>query len=199
MQFTPGYLFGMALQTVPEPRKVARDLFALGLSREFLWTALLLVVVLSTGLVIIGSLLPVPGPDSTGQPLISPIVLGMLNGVFTFALAAALYFIGRLMGGTGSLENSIMTVVWAQFILLGLQALTVVLIVIAPVLAALLTFASVFISFWVLSHFTAENHGFRSAGLVFAVLLIFMFVSALPLSFIVIAMLGIDPASLPVQ
>lgn len=198
MQFTPGYLFGMALQTIPEPRKVARDLFALGLSREVLWTALLLMVVLSTGLIILGTLLPPYMPDQTGPVLISPIMLGFINGVFTFGLAFALYSIGRLMGGQGSLEGAIMTVVWTQFILLGIQALTLVLFMIAPAMAALLTFASVFVSFWVLSHFTAENHGFKSTGLVFASIMIFMIVAVFLLSFILV-LLGVEPAQLPAQ
>ncbi|SMR71865.1 Yip1 domain-containing protein [Aliiroseovarius halocynthiae] len=198
MQFTPGYLFGMALQTVPEPRKVARDLFALGLSREFLWTALLLMVVLSTCLIIIGSLLPSVGTEPVSPALISPITLGVLNGILTFGMAAALYFVGRLMGGQGNLENAIATVVWAQFMLLGIQALTVVLLLFAPLMAAMLTFASAFISFWVLSHFTAENHGFRSAGLVFASILIFIVLSAFPLS-LFLMILGVEPPPLPVQ
>jgi hypothetical protein len=196
MQFTPGYLFGMALQTVPEPRKVARDLFALGFSREVLWTALLLTVVLSTGLVIIGSLLPPYAPDQDAAVAITPVMLGFLNGLFTFGLAFALYLIGRLMGGQGSLENSIMTVVWGQFILLGIQALTVVLFVIAPAMAVLVTFGSAFISFWVLSHFTAENHGFQSVGLVFASILVFMVLAVFILSFILV-LLGVGPAPLP--
>ena len=32
-----GYLFGMALQSVPEPRKVARDVFAFAAPRHALW------------------------------------------------------------------------------------------------------------------------------------------------------------------
>ena len=174
MQFTPGYLFGMALQTVPEPRKVARDLFDLGLSRETLWTALLLMVVLATGLSVIADVLFPIDAQLMGPVLSNPILLGVVEGAFMFALSTAIYVIGRLMGGQGSLENAIMTVVWMEFIFLGLQVLTVILSLIAPAMAALLIFASVFLFFWVLSHFTAENHGFQSIGLVFTSILILM-------------------------
>ena len=46
MQFTPGYLFGMVLQTIPEPRKVARDLFDLPVARNVRWLVLVLMVVM---------------------------------------------------------------------------------------------------------------------------------------------------------
>ncbi|MCK0170289.1 YIP1 family protein [Aliiroseovarius sp. S1123] len=198
MQFTPGYLFGMALQTVPEPRKVARDLFDLGLSRETLWTALLLMVVLATGLSVIADVLFPIDAQLMGPVLSNPILLGVVEGAFMFALSTAIYVIGRLMGGQGSLENAIMTVVWMEFIFLGLQVLTVILSLIAPAMAALLMFASVFLFFWVLSHFTAENHGFQSIGLVFTSILIFMVLAVFALSFILV-LLGVEPIELPAQ
>lgn len=196
MQFTPGYLFGMALQTAPEPRKVARDLFDLGLSRETLWTALLLMVVLATGLSVIADVLFPIDAKLMGPVLSSPIMLGVVEGAFMFGLSTAIYVIGRLMGGQGSLENAIMTVVWMEFIFLGLQVLTVILSLIAPATAALLMFASAFLFFWVLSHFTAENHGFKSTGLVFTSILIFMVLAVFALSFILV-ILGVEPIEFP--
>ncbi|MCK0143733.1 YIP1 family protein [Aliiroseovarius sp. F20344] len=198
MQFTPGYLFGMALQTVPEPRKVARDLFALGLSREFLWTALLLMVVLATAMSVVADIVFPINDQLMGPVLSNPATLGMIEGAFMFGLTIAIYAIGRMMGGQGSLENAIMTVVWMEFIFLGLQVATLLLTAIAPAMAALLMFASVFIFFWVLSHFTAENHGFQSTGLVFASILACMVLAVFALSFVLV-LLGVEPVQLPVQ
>ena len=198
MQFTPGYLFGMALQTVPEPRKVARDLFNLGLSRETLWTALLLMVILATGISVVADIIFPIDARLMGPVLSSPIILGVVEGAFMFGLTMAIYVIGRLMGGQGSLENAIMTVVWMEFVFLGLQVLTVILTLIAPAMAALLIFASVFIFFWVLTHFTVENHGFQSAGLVFTSILVFMVLAVFALSFILV-LLGVEPIQLPAQ
>ncbi|WP_424939898.1 YIP1 family protein [Aliiroseovarius sp. S253] len=198
MQFTPGYLFGMALQTVPEPRKVARDLFNLGLSRETLWTALLLMVVLATVMGVVADLIFPIDAQLMGPILSSPILLGVVEGAFMFGLSVAIYAIGRMMGGQGSLENAIMTVVWMEFLFLGLQVLTVVLTLIAPAMAALLLFASVFLFFWVLTHFTAENHGFQSTGLVFTSILIFLVLAVFALSFILV-LLGVEPIEIPAQ
>lgn len=198
MHFTPGYLFGMALQTVPEPRKVARDLFDLGLNRETLWTALLLMVVLATGLSVIADILFPIDAQLMGPLLSNPATLGLIEGAVMFGLATAIHVIGRLMGGQGTLENAIMTVVWMEFIFLGLQVVTVILTLIAPAMAALLMFASVFIFFWVLTHFTVENHGFQSAGLVFTSILIFMVLAVFALSFILV-LLGVEPIELPAQ
>lgn len=69
MRFEPGYLLGMALQTIPEPRKVAREVQALSFPRAVLWQAFALFVTLSTGLgVATRILMPVdrtcPAPSS---------------------------------------------------------------------------------------------------------------------------------------
>ena len=171
MRFDPGYLFGMALQTVPEPRKVARDLFDLNVSRETLWTALMLVVVLNAALGVIAGMMFPLDPEQIGTLLSSPVLLGMIEAGFMFGLAWAIYLIGRMFGGQGGLSDAIITVVWMELIFLVLQAVTLILSFFAPGLAAITMVASVFLFFWVLSHFTCESHGFQSTGLVFTSIL----------------------------
>lgn len=192
MRFDPGYLFGMALQTVPEPRKVARDLFDLNLPREVLWTALALVVVVNAALGVLAGLLYPLDPAQMGTILSSPVLLGVIEAVFMFGMAWGIYAIGRMFGGQGDLSEAIITVVWMEFIFLMLQALTLVLTYFAPGLAAILMTASVALFFWVLSHFTAESHGFGSTGLVFASILGFMILAVIALSFILV-ILGVEP------
>ncbi|UWQ12944.1 YIP1 family protein [Aliiroseovarius sp. M344] len=195
MRFEPGYLFGMALQTVPEPRKVARDLFDLNLPREVLWTALMLVVVLNAGLGVIAGMMFPLDPRQMGTVLASPVLLGMVEAAFMFGLSWAIYLIGRMFGGQGSLSDAIITVVWMEAIFLALQALTLILTFFAPSLAAITMVASVFLFFWILSHFVTESHGFNSAGLVFTAILGFMIIAVFALSFILI-LLGVEPVQI---
>lgn len=198
MQFTFGYLFGMALQTIPEPRKVARDLFDLNLNRDALWTLLALVIVLGTAISVVSTILVPVDPNAMGTMLSNPILLGVLEAAFMFGLVIALHTIGRMMNGQGSLNNAIMTGVWLKTVLLGVQVVIVILSLIAPALAVLLALGSGFLFFWVLSHFTAENHGFQSAGLVFVSILLFMFLAVFVLSFVLV-LLGVEPIELPAQ
>ncbi|GHE85113.1 YIP1 family protein [Aliiroseovarius zhejiangensis] len=193
MRLEPGYLFGMALQTVPEPRKVARDLFDLNLPRETLWTALALVVVVNAALgVLAGMMFPLDAAQ-VGSVLSSPVLLGVIEASFMFGLAWGIYVIGRMFGGQGSLSDAIITVVWMEFIFLMVQALTLLLTVFAPGLAAITMIASIFLFFWVLSHFTTESHGFASTGMVFASILGFMILTVFALSFLLV-LLGVEPA-----
>ncbi len=196
MRFEPGYLFGMALQTVPEPRKVARDLFNLNLPRETLWTALTLMVVLATAISVFAGLLFPVDAAQMGPLLSSPILLGLIEAVFMFGLAWAIYLIGRMFGGLGTLSDAITTVVWMEFIFLGLQLLTLILTLFAPGLAMITMLGSAIMFFWVLSQFTAESHGFASTGLVFVSILLFMTVAIFALSFVLV-LLGVEPVTLP--
>ncbi|WP_371168671.1 YIP1 family protein [Aliiroseovarius sp. 2305UL8-7] len=197
MRMEPGYLLGMALQTVPQPRKIARDLFDLGLSRQTLWTALLLVVVLNASLgVIAGMLMPLDAKQ-VGSILANPVMLGMVEAVFMFGLSWGIYLIGRMFGGQGGLSDAILTVVWMEFIFLIIQAVTLVLTLFAPGLAAIAMVTSVFLFFWILSHFTTESHGFNSVGLVFTAIVGFLILTIFAMSFILV-LLGVEPVTIPV-
>lgn len=196
MRLEPGYLLGLALQTVPEPRKVARDLFDLNLPREVLWTALMLVVVLNAGLgVIAGMMFPVD-PTRMGTILSSPVLLGVIEAAFMFGLAWAIYAIGRMFSGQGALSDGIITVVWMEFIFLMLQAATLILTLFAPGLAVVAMIVSIGLFFWILCHFIAESHGFGSIGLVFVSVLGMLIVAVFALSFVLV-LLGVEPVTMP--
>lgn len=193
-----GYLFGMALQTVPEPRKVARDVFAFRAPRSALWLILALLLVSMTFLAVISSILfPVDpaemgailGDDQMAPALASPLVTGLVQAVTAVATVWAIFWIGRAAGGTGSFEQALLTVIWLHFVLFLMQIGILALGLFAPALAVLLTFLSFVMTFWLLSHFVAEMHGFRSAGSVFAGILMVLLVLAVMMS-LLLAMMG---------
>lgn len=193
-----GRLFGMALQTVPEPRKVARDIFAFGAPRGALWQILALLLVSMTFLAVISSILfPVDpaemgaifGDEDMTPALISPVVTGIVQATTAVASVWAIFWIGRAFGGTGSFDEALLTVIWLHFVLFLMQIGILLLGLFAPGVALLLTLMSFVMTFWLLSHFVAEMHGFRSAGSVFAGIMMVLLVLAVVMS-LLMAILG---------
>ncbi|GKY87644.1 YIP1 family protein [Sinisalibacter aestuarii] len=190
MKFEWGYLFGMVLQTVPEPRKIAREVQNLGAPRAVLWQALLLLLVATTFLGVISSILFPVDPDAFGALLSDPIMTGIAQGSVTVLTVFGIYWIGRALGGTGSFDQALLTVIWLQFVLLIVELGVLFLGVFAPGLALLLWVMGMVLTFWILSHFIAEMHGFRSAGAVFAGIFMVMIALAVVMS-VVFALIGL--------
>jgi hypothetical protein len=198
MQLEPAYLAKLAVKTISEPRNVPRQLFDFGLPRETLLTMLLLVIILNAALGVVSSLLfPLP-PEYMGGLLGNPLQMSLIEAFFMIFLACSIFYIGKLFGGQGTLNEAIMTVVWIEGIFIVLQFATLVLTIIAPVLALLTMLISFVLFFWILSHFTAESHDFKSAGQVFIGSVGFMFVIVFALSFVLV-LLGVEPIQLPIQ
>jgi hypothetical protein len=182
MRFEPGYLIGMAIQSVPEPQKVAGEVLALRFERSVLWQTFALFCILSTGLGVAAGMLTPMDPAIYPPVLTSPVTVGVIEASLLVLMIFAIFWIGRAFGGTGRFDQAILTVIWLQFIAFLLQLLMLALVLFAPVLAGLVQLFSVAVTFWVLSHFTAVMHGFRSVGLVFAVILLTLMAGAVAFS-----------------
>ena len=172
MKFEPGYLLGMALQSIPEPTKVARDVLSLHFPRPALWQAFALFAVLSTGLGVAATILFPPDAAFEGTLFADPLRLGIVEAASLVLTVFAIFWMGRAFGGTGSFEQALLTVIWMQYVAVMLQLVIIVLAVFAPSLAVIVNFFSIGVSFWILTHFVKEMHGFRSAGLVFAMIVV---------------------------
>lgn len=195
MRWEPGYLIGMAMQTLPEPRKIAREVLALDFPRAALWQAFVLFAVLRTGLAVAFSMLAEPAPQVQGTFLAQPLTLGIGESLFLLFAVFASYRVGRAFGGRGSFDQALLWVIWLQWLLFLVEFAVVLLMLVAPGLSFLLALLTVFLTFWVPSYFIAEMHGFTSVGLVFVVTLLTLFVAVIVFSF-VLALLGVTPQSL---
>lgn len=193
MKFDLGTLFGMVLQTVPEPRKVARDLFALNLSRDTLWQALILVLIGSAILGVISNLIFPAAPELSATLFGNPLMVSAAEGAVAVITVFLIFWIGRAAGGTGRFEDGLMTVIWLNFCLLVVQTGVFVLSLFASGLAAMLWLMGGVFGFWVLSHFVAELHGFSSAAKVFLAILLASFVAVAALS-VILALAGAGAA-----
>ena len=118
----------------------------------------------------------VPGGRIAGDlsPLLVHLNLLISQLVLFVVTSAAVFGIGRLFGGTGTLPQALLTVAWYGFVTSFLAPLA--LIAFAPgsdaeptAFDALLLLAVSGIGVWVLAGCVAELHGFRSTGQVLAV------------------------------
>ena len=198
MILEPKYLFGMALQSIPEPRKIAREVQALRFSRAILWQVFALFAVLSTGLGIAALILFPPDAEMlqmvVDYPFLSmvlnPMMGGLIEACFLVLTIFAIYWVGRTFGGTGRFDQAILTVIWVQYVMLLIQATMLFLALVSGGIATLFLIFGTGLRFWILSHFIAEMHAFRSAGLVFVMILITGFAALIVLS-IFIALIGV--------
>ena len=190
MKYEPGYIFGMALQSIPEPRRVARDLFDQGLPRNTLWAMLALILVLGAMLGVVSGLLFPVAPELEGTIIANPMMVAVAEASIAVLTAFFVFWVSRAAGGTGSFEDGLITVIWVNFVLLMVQTLVLVLTFIAPGLAVLLWIFGSFAGIWIMSHFIAEAHGFTSAGRVFLGVVMTGLVAAVVLS-VVLTLLGV--------
>jgi hypothetical protein len=163
-------LFPLARDSVGDPRGTFRRLLALQLGPEALWPAFFAVAAIS---VILLELTVRADAALNGESYAaSPFATAGLLVVTMLLLALGVHWGGRLLGGRGDFSGAMLLVVWLQFVLGCLQAVQLVALVALPFLAGLIGLAGLALSFWLLTGFVAELHGFRSRPRVFAGILI---------------------------
>lgn len=184
-------LLPMVWRTITNPREGAEEVLALGVPRQALWTILLLVLVLSIILGQITTLMVATAAGVTVQgPLANPMITGMLQFVLLIVAIYAIHFIGRSMGGKGSIDEAILLVAWLQFVMVCIQVVQTALMLVLPPLASIVGIVGLVLFMWLLTNFIAVIHGFRSLGQVFVMILLSMFVLAFILS-ILLTLFGV--------
>ncbi len=168
MDVTITGILSLARYTLAHPREAARQVMALDLSMQDRWLALFLTAVLSTLLLYAGVAL-IPPPEGTPPArLASPLQMLLVQSVVMFAGVQAVWRIGRARGGVGDLPSTVSLMAWLQLVLLLVQVVQLLVAVFLPPVSLLVGLAGVVLLFWLLTHFVAELHGFRSLGATFA-------------------------------
>ena len=108
----------------------------------------------------------------------------------------AIFWVGRMAGGTGQFKDAIITVIWLQFVLLIVEIGVLFFGVFAPMMATLLWIMGGTLGFWLLTHFITEMHEFRSPGMVFLGIILTIFAVVVMMS-VVLAMIGIGADTRP--
>lgn len=153
----------LAVLTVRDPASAARLVMATNLPREALWTALALAVVLNT---LIYSLSDMISPTQSPFPPLFQVPAFYL-AVIGFGLVASIYamhWIGRMMGGQGTLDDIMSLIVWLQFMRIAVQTVALFLTLSLPLLAVLLGLVASLMGLFITLHFVDQAHRFQSLG-----------------------------------
>ncbi|MAY89240.1 MAG: YIP1 family protein [Pseudooceanicola sp.] len=170
MLFDP---LAMARRTVTAPAEAAQALMGLGLSRQVLWTALILMAVLQSAIFGFSVLMAPPMPEGVAMAELftSPLRFFVLAAVALALTVYGLLFIGRAMGGSGTIEDILVLVVWLQALRVAIQLVVLVLSFLVPVLATLAVLAATIIGIYVMVRFINQAHRLNSLGRAVGVLI----------------------------
>lgn len=173
MELSLNQLLAMVGRSLRSPREGAEEVLALGIPKDALWLILAIVVVLSVVLAQATNLLVVGAGGEMFDGLLSnPMVTGVIQLGLLLAMIAAVYWIGRAMGGSGSFEETLLLMSWLQFIMVVIQLAQTLALLVLPPVAGLIGVAALVIFFWLLTNFIAVLHGFRSLAQVFVMILV---------------------------
>lgn len=179
----------LALQSVTNPREVAALLLSIRPSREALWTAFALVVVLNA-LIFSASLLmnPLGVPDF----LSSPVVFMTMQAGALAASILALTWTGRLFGGKARIEEIGLLLIWLQGLRVLVQIALLLIIPLSASLAGLGTMAATALGVWIAVNFIDEAHELGGPLRALAVLVLGMLAMAFAIS-ILLTLAGVSP------
>lgn len=191
------YLTKLALDTIRDPQEGAKEVLRIAPPRNVVWRAFALMIVAS---LMMGELVGlIMGPPEAG-PLFgqSSLALGLMQAGLLFLMVFAIAHIGKLFGGTGDFDGALTLVTWLQFVFFLVQLLQLVLLLVAPPIAAIVTVIAIGLFFWLLVNFIAVLHGFQSVGMVFVMTLV-SFISIIFTFSLILTILGVtlDTGVLP--
>ncbi len=171
----------LMIDSVTNPRETARHLMDANPALALRWQGLVLVTVLSTVLPLVALYV---ASDATRAEVAAsnPVLLATAQLGINTLTVVLMQGIGQLARGKGRFVDALLLVAWMQAVLLVVQVVQSAAIVLMPGLALPILAVGVVLFFWMLSHFTAELHGFQSALRVFGVLFGLLFLLGLAIS-----------------
>jgi Yip1 domain len=184
-------MLALAKLTVQDPRQATRALLAEGVPMPARTAGLILVAVLSALLASLQIRLDPQDLDPiSALMLASPFRAALVQWGFLALSVVLIDRIGRAFGGTGSFADALLIVVWLQCLTLILQLLQLVTGIIAPPVAGIIGLGGFVLFLWLMTHFIAELHGFRSRGLVFVGMVVTAIAAGLILGTVLILAVG---------
>jgi hypothetical protein len=182
---------------VVDPATAARQALDLRMGLPNLWTALALVAVLNVlMLALLQAVSPVPMVMQEQGMVLTPFSYAVIISVFLFLLVYTLYHIGRMMGGQGTVEDSLTIVVLFQCVAVALEAVQVVLVIVSPPIAGIFGLISLAIMLRCILNFVNVMHRFANLGKAFLAVLFAVIATAL-IAGIVLTVLGVAPTGVP--
>ncbi len=146
------FLAQLVIGTVKDPAQAARQILALRLPLPALWALLGLVAIINAGLFTLTNLL-MPPPGGLPMVFASPLIFCAVVAGGVIVSAGGITVFGRFFGGSGGFEGIFALLIWLQALRALVQGIVLVLMFIAPGMAAFVVFAAGLYGFWVLLHF----------------------------------------------
>ncbi|MES2916026.1 MAG: YIP1 family protein [Pseudomonadota bacterium] len=184
-------MIALAKLTLQDPRQATRALLAEGVPIPARTAGLILVAVLSALLASLQiELSPQDLDPLSALMLASPFRAAVVQWGFLALSVVLIHRVGRAFGGTGAFPDALLIVVWLQCLTLILQLLQLAAGIIAPPLAGIIGLGGFALFLWLMTHFIAELHGFRSRGLVFVGMVLTAIAAGLVLGTVLILIVG---------
>lgn len=187
----------LAMLTLREPSSAAQIVLGWNLPKEALWTAIALVSVIITILSTLSNLMfPVPPPLNAivGNPFVYFLIV--VGGFF--ATVHAIYWTGRMMGGSGAIEDLMALFLWLQALRATAQVVVLIAMIVAPVLASLIVLFVAAATLWIFIHFISAGLRLNSIARAFMVLLIGATALVVGLSFL-LSLIGVSAVGVPLN
>lgn len=184
-------MVALVMETVRRPADAAHRITGWRIEPSILWMGFALTVLLNTLLFHVSSLIyPMPsGAIALPGLFSSPFLYAGVMGGGLLLMALVLTRVGALLGGVGRFEDVLTLLVWLQVLRLAAQVIVLVLMVVLPAFAALVTMAIGLLSLWILMNFINAVHGFDSLGRSFLALVLSILGISVALS-ILLALFG---------
>ncbi len=184
-------LFTLTHYSISHPREAVRMLLAMQVPMAARWTGLVVVGVLSALMFHLSFMMqPADVQEVFSRFVMTPLFTAAVQTVFVLVSAVAVYRVGRMQGGIGSFEDGLLLVVWVQAVSVFIQIVQLLLMPVLPPAAEVLGLFGVGVYFWLMTHFIAELHGFKSLGLVFLSIILTMIAFGLALIFALALIIG---------
>jgi hypothetical protein len=162
-------IIALARLTLQDPAAGVRSLLSMGVPLPARTAGLLLVAVCSALLLHLGFLFMPASGDPIAQFMSqSPFRSAIIQWLILAMTVLCIFQIGLAFGGTGTLTDTILVVVWLQLIMLVVQLAQLLAMALFAPLAGLVNLAGLVLFFWLFTSFIAALHGFASRWAVLA-------------------------------
>lgn len=185
MDLSLSNLFFLFKQTIRAPRNSARLLIDANIPPSVAWSALILITVLSTLTSYLFSsvfLASTINPEAIIPA--SPFLIVAMQLTVALVLIMGVYAIGHMFNGEGSFNDVLIVMTWFQVVMFVVQLIQLILFFVLPPVGAFFSFISLALFFWLISHFIAEVHGFKSLILTLFMVIICMIIVGFILTYI---------------
>ncbi|SEN27816.1 Yip1 domain-containing protein [Loktanella fryxellensis] len=171
-----------------DPAGAAAYLRGLALDRGTILSLMALITILSVLILMAGVWL---SPAEAAMFVASPFSLTILLGGSLIMLVLAVHLGGRLLGGSGRIEQAVLLIVWWQAMALVIQVIQTVLLLILPVLSSLAAIAGLVWLVFALLHLVNVLHAFNSLWKALGTVIIGVFTVSLGLG-LLLALIGVS-------